>query len=157
MSDITESETDPMSNNRRETRQRTFLKGRIIFNNGSSSMDCLVRDMSASGARLALTETASLPEIFELYIPQKDRSYRSTLRWRRTDGMGITFIEEDGGVAPHPAAAAVAPVAPVAPAEDDAASMLMLVRRVSELETENATLRRLLADLSRTREPANAA
>ncbi|TXM99140.1 PilZ domain-containing protein, partial [Methylobacterium sp. WL122] len=82
------------SEHRNETRQRVFLKGRIVFNNGASSMDCLVRDFSSSGARLALSESSTLPEVFDLYIPQKDRTYRSTLRWRRADGVGITFADE---------------------------------------------------------------
>ena len=120
-----------MSEHRREIRQRTFLKGRILFNKGASSMDCLVRDMSASGARLALSETTTLPESFDLYIPQKEKTYRSTLAWRRADGVGITFLDE----------AAPAPVP--APAENPA-SLLMLMRRVGELEAENAALRRLL-------------
>jgi hypothetical protein len=139
-----------MSNNRKELRQRTFLKGRIVFNNGASSMDCLVRDMSSSGARLALTQTAALPEVFELYIPVKDRSYRSSLRWRRSDGIGITFVEEG---------AAISPAATPAdqPPEEDAASMLALVRRISELEAENAALRKLVASLPQPAESASAA
>lgn len=120
---------------RREARQRVFLKGRVIFNNGASSMDCLVRDMSTTGARLALSESATLPEVFELYIPQKDRSFRATLRWRREDGVGLTFGDE----AAKPASVAAAPDA----APD--ASLSILLRRVGELEAENATLRRLLA------------
>jgi hypothetical protein len=120
-----------MSEHRREIRQRTFLKGRIIFNKGASSMDCLVRDMSASGARLSLSETTTLPDSFDLYIPQKEKTYRSTLAWRRADGVGITFLDD------------VAP-APAPPAAEDASSLLALLRRVSELEAENAALRRLL-------------
>lgn len=125
---------------RKEMRQRTFLKGRIIFNNGSSTMDCLVRDLSRFGARLALTETKTLPEVFELYIPQKDATYRSTLRWRRDDGVGVTFNEtgEVGHVAGGPDS-----------------SLALLLRRVSELEAENATLRGMLANL--TQAPASAA
>jgi hypothetical protein len=136
-----------MSDNRRETRQRTFLKGRIVFNNGASSMDCLVRDMSSSGARLDLTQTAALPEVFELYIPMKDRSYRSSLRWRRSDGIGITFVEEGAAISP------VATSAPTTP-ENETASMLALVRRITELEAENAALRKVVASLS---QPASAA
>lgn len=127
-----------MSEHRRETRQRVFLKGRIVFNNGSSSFDCLVRDMSSSGARLVMSDAATLPEAFDLYIPQKDRTYRATLRWRRTDGIGVIF--EDPARAPAPAAAPD----PVA----TEASVTMLLRRVSELETENAALRRLLASMA---------
>lgn len=127
-----------MSEHRRETRQRVFLKGRIVFNNGSSSFDCLVRDMSSSGARLVMSDATTLPEVFDLYIPQKDRTYRSTLRWRREDGIGVTF-EKPGrattvATTPDPAAAE--------------ASVTMLLRRVSELETENAALRRLLASMA---------
>lgn len=127
-----------MSEHRRETRQRVFLKGRIVFNNGSSSFDCLVRDMSSSGARLVMSDATTLPEVFDLYIPQKDRTYRATLRWRREDGIGVTFEE--------PARAVASPTAPD-PALTDA-SVAMLLRRVSELETENAALRRLLASMA---------
>ncbi|KQO56992.1 MULTISPECIES: PilZ domain-containing protein [unclassified Methylobacterium] len=122
-----------MSDNRKEARQRTFLKGRIIFNNGASSMDCLVRDMSATGARLALTETATLPEMFDLFIPQKERTYKANLRWRRADGIGVAFADETTAATPVP------------PPQDDPAAMLALIRRIAELEAENAALRRLIA------------
>jgi hypothetical protein len=132
-----------MSEHRRETRQRVFLKGRITFNNGASSIDCLVRDMSSSGARLVLSETTVLPEVFDLYIAQKDRTYRATLRWRREDGVGVVFDE-----AGRAAAAADAAVD---------ASLAMLLKRVSELEAENAALRRLLAGMAQPGAPASAA
>lgn len=124
------------SEHRNEVRQRVFLKGRVIFNNGASTMDCLVRDLSSTGARLAISESMSLPEVFELYIPQKDRSFRATLRWRREDGIGVTFADE----APKPAASAES-------AGMDA-SLSILLRRVSELEAENMALRRLLAGMA---------
>jgi hypothetical protein len=115
-----------MSEKRREPRKRTFLKGRIVFNGGVSSMDCLVRDMSSSGARIALDETMILPEHFTLEIPQKDRTFVAALRWRHEDGLGVLFDPEaEGG------------------ARDDLAR---LRRRVAELEAENRTLRQRLAD-----------
>ena len=113
-------------------RKRTFLKGRIEFNGGASSMDCLIRDLSASGARLELSETAALPEVFDLYIAQKDQTFRSTLRWRKDEGVGVTFHD--------------ATRANVEAAASDA-SMAVLFRRLQELETENASLRALLAKL----------
>ena len=129
------------SEHRNEVRQRVFLKGRILFNNGASSFDCLVRDFSSTGARLAFSETTTLPDVFDLYIPQKERTYRSTLRWRRADGVGVTFADE-----------MAKPVPPAAtPADDSAAadaSLSLLLRRVSELEAENAALRRLLTGMA---------
>ncbi|AWN55880.1 PilZ domain-containing protein [Methylobacterium sp. 17Sr1-1] len=118
-----------MSELRRETRLRTFLKGRIVFNNGNSTMDCLVRDLSASGARLVLSQTATLPDGFDLIIPAKDRTHKATLRWRRADSIGVTFAEE----AAHPAAASAPDTTPA-----------MLLTRIRELEAENASLRRQL-------------
>ncbi|MDP4006791.1 PilZ domain-containing protein [Methylobacterium sp. NEAU K] len=135
-----------MTEHRKEGRQRVFLKGRILFNNGASSFDCLVRDMSSSGARLVMSDATTLPESFDLYIPQKDRTYRSTLRWRREDGIGVTFADESR------------PAAPATPDPAGAeASVSMLLRRVSELETENAALRRLLASMAQPGGSASAA
>ena len=128
-----------MSEHRREARQRVFLKGRIMYNNGASSLDCLVRDLSGAGARLAMSETTTLPQVFDLYVPQKDKTYRATLRWRREDGVGVGFPVEM-----VPAASASVS----ADAADAGASVTMLLRRVSELEAENATLRRLLTSLA---------
>jgi hypothetical protein len=113
-----------MTEKRREPRKRTFLKGRIVFNSGSSSMECLVRDMSASGARIALDETMLLPEHFTLEIPQKDRTFTAALRWRHEDGVGV-LLDADAEV------------------RDDLAR---LRRRVAELETENRALRLRLGE-----------
>ena len=137
-----------MSEHRREARQRVFLKGRITFNNGASSLDCLVRDLSVTGARLAMSETTTLPEAFDLYIPQKDKTYRAVLRWRRQDGVGVAFPEETTR-----AAESSAPADP--PAADP--SVTMLLRRIGELEAENATLRRLLTSMAQPAASASAA
>ncbi|KST57746.1 pilus assembly protein PilZ [Methylobacterium sp. GXS13] len=121
-----------MTDHRRETRQRVFLKGRIVFNNGSSSFDCLVRDLSGSGAGLVLSDATTLPQVFDLYIPQKDRTYRASLCWRREDGIGVVFEE---------------PVR-AAPAAIDTETALR--HRIAELEAENAALRRLLAGMAQS-------
>ena len=122
------------SEQRQDIRKRTFLKGRILFNKGASSMDCLIRDLSETGARLELSETSTLPEVFELYIPQKDATFRSSLRWRRDGAVGIAFAETRKSAAPEPA-----------PLPD--ASVSVLLRRIAELEAENAALRSVLATM----------
>ena len=142
-----------MSEHRREARQRVFLKGRIMFNKGASSLDCLVRDLSPTGARLAMSETTTLPEVFDLYVPQKDKTYRATLRWRREDGVGVAFQEEEVVV---PRAAPASASASAEPA-GTGASVTMLLRRVGELEAENATLRRLLTSMAQPAASATAA
>ena len=125
-----------LTERRKQTRLRVFLKGRVHFNNGASSLDCLVRDMSPIGARLVMSETATLPEKFDLFIPQKERTYRATLRWRREDGIGVTFE-------------AATPAEAVTPEMTVAG----LLRRLNDLEVENAALRRRLAAVE-AEEPA---
>ncbi|GAA0270763.1 hypothetical protein LNAOJCKE_4436 [Methylorubrum aminovorans] len=123
-----------ISEKRQETRKRTFLKGRIHFNKGASTMDCLIRDFSEMGARLELSETNTLPETFDLYIPQKEMTLRSNLRWRRGDAVGVAFAEAHKPASPEPA-----------PATDP--SIAILLRRIAELEAENAGLRSLIATM----------
>lgn len=123
-----------MSDKRTEARTRTFLKGRIVFNNGSSTFDCLVRDMSSTGAKLVLTEAATLPDIFDLHILNKGAKLKAHIRWRRADQIGVRFVDAE-----------VQPQDPWPDAE----------KRIRQIELENAGLReeidRLEAELEQLR------
>jgi hypothetical protein len=82
-----------MSDLRSASRVRSLLGARIVFNNRFSTVDCVVRDISASGAKLLVTGANMLPEEFELEIPQKGRKHRVRLVWRRGDVCGVQFLE----------------------------------------------------------------
>lgn len=75
-------------------RVRSFLGARVVFNNRFPAVDCLVRDISAGGARLAFSGTDLVPHEFELQIPQKGLSYRARIVWRRGLTCGVQFLEE---------------------------------------------------------------
>jgi hypothetical protein len=115
-----------MSEHRIAERIRTFLRGRIEYNGGQSSLDCLVRDLSDTGAKLVVSESVTLPETFRLYIPKNDRWARVRTRWRRGDSIGVNFEAESA----------------TAPAAEDAP-------RMRELEAEVVKLRRVLEELRR--------
>lgn len=121
-----------MSERRGVGRVRTFLRGRISYNNGSSTMDCLVRDLSAGGARIALDGAMTLPEVFDLIIPQKGVTRRCRLCWRREDEIGVGFLDEVSQ-------------REVRPVTDP--SMVDLLVRIRLLEAENESLRMRLATL----------
>jgi hypothetical protein len=121
-----------MDDNRRiATRQKSFLQGRVYFNNRRSSIDCLVRDISATGARLKFAGQVTMPELIELYIPNKDESFRAQVQWNRGDEIGVAFIRDEADSAP---AGAVLPEA-------------SLAERMQKLETEVAALKRLVKEL----------
>ena len=135
------------SDQRRSVRMKTFLKGRISFNGGASTMDCLIRDLSSVGARLELSQTSAIPEVFELYVPNRDRTLRATLCWRRDNGVGVTFD------APNEKPVPVSANEPAQPADP---SMAILLRRISELEAENTALRSVLASIGQNPTPSAA-
>jgi hypothetical protein len=116
-----------MSERRKTSRTKSFLRGRILFNNRQSGVDCLVRDYSEDGARLIVSDTAGIPGVIDLHIPQKDQTLRAHVQWRGAKDVGVTFA---------PAAEAKPP----APTAD-------LTERVEQLEAEVALLKRMLKRL----------
>jgi PilZ domain len=83
-----------MTERRGPLRHKTFIKGRIHFNNGLSSMDCIVRDVSESGSRIEVSEGIALPDAFEIYLPNKDEHFRAKVEWRKGDHLGISWTAE---------------------------------------------------------------
>ena len=116
-----------MEERRRVPRQKSLLRGRIYFNNRNSTAECMVRDISTHGARLIFTDEVTLPDVVELYIPQKDQTYRAHIVWRHADESGIAFAM------PEQAAN---------PAEPDD-----LTARVAKLEQEIELLKRVVKRL----------
>ncbi len=72
-------------------RHKTFFKGRIFFNNRLSSMDCIVRDATANGGRLEVSDGVALPNAFEIYLPNKDEYFHAKIEWRRGGSIGISW------------------------------------------------------------------
>lgn len=73
-------------------RMRSMLRGQIIFNNRFSTMDCVVRDISPTGARLQLAGDDVLPPIFELSLPLRSRRHKAEVVWRRGTECGVRFL-----------------------------------------------------------------
>lgn len=119
-----------MNDRRTSQRQKSFLKGVILFNKRASSVDCTVRDLSPSGARVVITPGTTIPQFFELYIPSKDQYLEARQIWRTTDELGIAFGHETES-----------PPLAADPACDD------LALRVSRLEAELDKLRRTVVKL----------
>ena len=119
-----------MNDQRISIRQRSFLQGRIYFNNGRSSVDCLIRDLSETGARLKFSDAITTPEVLELHIPNKQETHRAQVQWRRGDEIGVAFVRDE------PTGAALS-----------AAAAGDLTQRVQQLENDVSTLRRLVNEL----------
>ena len=110
---------------RRTTRQKSFLRGTINFNNRRSVVDCLIRDISPYGARLIFSDAVTTPDVLELYIPQKEQTLRVNVIWRHGQEVGVAFPQ-------------AAHMDPAAEQSGD------LAERVARLEIEILGLKRML-------------
>ena len=109
-----------MSERRQSTRRRTYLGGRASFEKLAVTDECLVRDLSAGGARVVLSGSTPMPNAFDLTLRESGETRPVRVVWRDGIRLGAAY------------ASTAAPLAPEA------------ARRIRKLEADrNALLRRL--------------
>ncbi len=109
-------------------RVRTFLKGVVYYNNRGTSIECTIRDLSDTGAKVEFSSLVAVPDLIELYIPQKQRTYQARVMRRESNEIGISFEDQRSGEARR---------------EIDGE----LTERVANLESELVLVNRLLKQL----------
>ena len=80
-----------MAERRGSQRQKSFLRGCVYFNNRRNAFDCLIRDISDAGARIIFSDAVSVPDVVDLYIPQKEQTLHAHVQWRHGDEIGLAF------------------------------------------------------------------
>ena len=115
-----------MQERRRSARKRTFLGGRVAFQGRYATLDCTIRNLSETGARIAVDGSAILPDEFDFVVTRNDRAYRARLVWRSAEAAGLDLCSAD------------------------TSGMVTLdwARKLRGRERENARLRRRVTDLS---------
>jgi hypothetical protein len=83
-----------MIERRAQVRHKTFMKGRIYFNNRLSSMDCILRDITPGGSRLEISDSVALPDVFELFIPSRNEYFNARVEWRKEGRVGVSWSPE---------------------------------------------------------------
>ena len=79
-------------------RARCLRAARCVFNNGCSDYSVLVRNVSASGAKLTGDELFRLPDEFELQMTNTAGAVttrRVRRVWSRPDSIGVEFLEPE--------------------------------------------------------------
>ena len=85
--------------NRTAVRRRVFKGAKLSFNYDSSLMDCVVRDISESGAKLVFESYFDCPREVRLRISD-GRAYECEVRWFLNKTMGVSFLAPIDGSAP---------------------------------------------------------
>jgi hypothetical protein len=78
-------------NRRGSERLPSFLGGTIIYNRSRFSLPCIVKNLSSTGAKLTAKNLPTLPDRFELHVPQKKAVYTVRMTWREGDVVGVAI------------------------------------------------------------------
>ena len=88
---------------RSQARRRVFLQGKIVSPQPGFSADCIIRNLSPSGARISLSPDATLWDPFLIVVSHAELHELDAV-WRHGGDAGVRFlnrIELDHAVPPH--------------------------------------------------------
>lgn len=74
-------------------RMRVLKRAKLIFNGGFSTFDCIVRNVSATGALLTIDDSVQLPKEFRIRIGEEQAMRPAELIYRRSLFAGIRFLD----------------------------------------------------------------
>jgi hypothetical protein len=80
-----------MSENRRSARLRTYKGGSIIFG-VAAAIDCMIRNMSETGAALEVDSPVGIPNEFTLLIKPEFVKRNCQVVWRSANRIGVQFV-----------------------------------------------------------------
>lgn len=75
-------------------RQRTLKSGLIMLPNGTSTLSCVIRNVTVAGAQIELPAAAGVPGEFTLVDVQSNRSYNAKVVWRKGNRWGLSFSDD---------------------------------------------------------------
>jgi two-component system cell cycle response regulator len=82
---------DERADNRRRRRSRVLLHGKIVFDGGKASSDCVIRDLSEHGAKVRLPHGMAVPHQLYLIETRRGVAYVARLTWARDAELGLEF------------------------------------------------------------------
>lgn len=81
-------------------RRRTLKAGVVAYSDRHVTVGCLVRDISATGARLRIEGSVTAPDTFELIISLDGLEADCQVVWRKATDLGVRFLGAPRMVAP---------------------------------------------------------
>lgn len=91
-----------MLDRRTNPRERVIYGGVIATDTKNSKVDCVVRNLSGSGANIELKSSEKMPDRISIAIPKTGRSFLAKIVWWRANRAGLEFqTSAADGNAPH--------------------------------------------------------
>jgi hypothetical protein len=80
------------SHNKRAAPRKVVL-GHGVITGPNMQANCIIRDLSSTGAKLGVSGKVNLPAAFDLWLVKTRSRRRVLLRWRRGDFAGVEFCQ----------------------------------------------------------------
>lgn len=77
---------------RTEPRTRTLLGAKVVSRDGVYSCDCMIREISKSGARINISNTVTIASPFFLIDHQSQVMFEARIVWRNSFQAGLKFL-----------------------------------------------------------------
>ena len=78
---------------KRESRKSVHQAGWITLEGGFAARQCVVQDLSTSGAKVTIEDSNSLPTRLRLAFSRDARTGRACeVVWRRGNSVGVKFV-----------------------------------------------------------------
>ncbi|GIL03348.1 MAG: hypothetical protein BroJett030_32470 [Alphaproteobacteria bacterium] len=79
-------------------RHRVLKRGMLILNDGFSTINCIIRDISIGGARVAVDGEFTAPKFMELLMVEKNEKIATETRWQNGNLLGLKFMTSQQGL-----------------------------------------------------------
>ena len=76
---------------RLQPRRNTNIVAAIVYDNGRTRLDCVIRNLSDGGAKLEFATVRGIPQSFELIVPGH-RPQPCRVAWRALKELGVQFM-----------------------------------------------------------------
>ena len=76
---------------RLQPRRNTMIVATIVFDNGRTRLDCVIRNLSEGGTKLEFATVRGIPQAFDLLVPGH-RPQTCRVAWRALKEMGVQFV-----------------------------------------------------------------
>ncbi len=76
---------------RKAVRKKVLLTGKVIWDGGAHILDCSILDLSATGARITLSQSKVMPEKIILLDIANRMAHQATVVSERAGGFGLKF------------------------------------------------------------------
>jgi len=80
-----------------ETRRapRYRVSKRALIGSGKGAIQCIVRDLSTTGAAIEVENQTGIPDSFVIFVIEDDLHLSCRVMWRRDYRIGVVFDLED--------------------------------------------------------------